>query len=300
MPLAVFPKCFLDALCVTHTMRAEEWIDLAATLDIEGLEFYEGFTPVGDEAALARLRDYAAGAAGLSIPMMCHSPDFTRPDPGERKEEVARQCRTIEATAALGGRYCRVLTGQRRPELDRKRALDWVVECIRDAAACASRHGVTLILENHYKDGYWTYPEFAQDSETFLEVLDRLGDMPHFGVNYDPSNALIAGEDPIALLEAVKHRVVTMHASDRMLQGGTLADLRRIEAEPGTGYANILKHGVIGEGLNDYDRIFSILAEVDFDGWISIEDGDDPVRGMERLRRSVTFVRGKMLEYGVG
>lgn len=300
MPLAVFPKCFLDALCVTHTMRVEEWIDLAATLDIDGLEFYEGFTPVGDEAALVRLREHATGAAGLSIPMMCHSPDFTRPDPGERKEEVARQCRTIEATAALGGRYCRVLTGQHRPELDRERALDWVVECIRDAAACAARHGVTLILENHYKDGYWTYPEFAQDSETFLEVLDRLGDMPHFGVNYDPSNALIAGEDPIALLEAVKHRVVTMHASDRMLEGGTLADLRRIEAEPGMGYAHILKHGVIGEGLNDYDRIFSILAEVGFDGWISIEDGDDPVRGMERLRRSVTFVRGKMLEYGVG
>ena len=124
--------------------------------------------------------------------------------------------------------------------------------------------------------------------------------MPCFGVNYDPSNALIAGEDPIALLEAVKHRVVTMHASDRMLEGGTLADLRRIEAEPGTGYADILKHGVIGEGLNDYDRIFSILAGVGFDGWISIEDGDDPVRGMDRLHRSVTFVRGKMLEYGVG
>ena len=115
---------------------------------------------------------------------------------------------------------------------------------------------MTLILENHYKDGYWNYPEFAQDSETFLEVLDRLGDMPHFGVNYDPSNALIAGEDPIALLEAVKHRVVTMHASDRMLEGGTLADLHRLEAEPGAGYADILKHGVIGEGLNDYDRIF--------------------------------------------
>ncbi len=299
MPLAVFPKCFLDALCVTGAMRVEEWIDLAGTLDVEGLEFYEGFTPVGDQAALVRLRERAF-RAGLAIPMMCCSPDFTRSDPDERKEEVARQCRMLEATAMLGGRYCRVLTGQRRPGLDREHALDRVIECIRDAADCAARHGVTLILENHYKDGYWTYPEFAQDSETFLEVLDRLGDMPHFGVNYDPSNALIAGEDPIALLEAVKHRVVTMHASDRMLEEGTLADLRRIEAEPGTGYADILKHGAIGEGLNDYDRIFSILADMDFDGWISIEDGDDPDQGMERLRRSVTFVRGKMLEYGVG
>ena len=68
MPLAVFPKCFLDAICVTRTMRIEEWIDLAATLDIDGLEFYEGFTPVGDEAALARLREHASEPEGFRFP----------------------------------------------------------------------------------------------------------------------------------------------------------------------------------------------------------------------------------------
>ena len=67
----------------------------------------------------------------------------------------------------------------------------------------------------------------------------------------------------------------------------------------GGGYAPILKHGVIGEGLNDYDRIFSILVEVGFDGWISIEDGDDPAHGMEHLRRSAAFLRRKMREYGL-
>jgi sugar phosphate isomerase/epimerase len=28
------------------------------------------------------------------------------------------------------------------------------------------------------------------------------------------------------------------------------------------------QHGVIGQGLNDYDRIFSILHGVNFRGWI--------------------------------
>lgn len=298
MPLAAFPKCFLDQLCVTYEMRVTEWIDLAADLDVDGLEFYWGFTPYEQPAELARLRDYAADQ-GLEIPMMCFSPDFTKLDPDARAAEVERQKHAVDAANVLGAKYCRVLTGQRRPEIEFERALDWVVDCIRESVRYAAERDVTLILENHYKDAYWNYPEFAQHKAAFLAVLERLGDEPCFGVNYDPSNALIAGEDPIEMLEAVKHRVVTMHASDRYLEGGTMEDLRRIEAKPETGYAGILKHGVVGEGLNDYDRIFSILANVGFTGWVSIEDGDDLKNGMEHLHRSANFLRAKMNEHGL-
>jgi Holliday junction DNA helicase RuvB len=54
-----------------------------------------------------------------------------------------------------------------------------------------------------------------------------------------------------------------------------------------------LQHGVIGEGANDYDRIFAALASAGFDGWVSIEDGEGPTIavGMENLRRSASFLR---------
>jgi sugar phosphate isomerase/epimerase len=133
----------------------------------------------------------------------------------------------------------------------------------------------------------------------FVDLLDRIGKHPNFGVNFDPSNTLIAGEDPIELLEMIKERVVTVHASDRYLEGGTLADLQRFDLNPITGYNNLLKHGVIGRGLNDYDRIFSILSSSGFTGWISIEDGTDPACGMEHLALSATFLRKKMNEYGL-
>jgi sugar phosphate isomerase/epimerase len=150
---------------------------------------------------------------------------------------------------------------------------------------------LTLILENHYKDGYWQHPEFAQKMDVFCELVDRIHS-PHFGVNYDPSNTILAGEDPLELLRRVKHRVVTMHASDRYLAEGTIEDLRR--EEDAVGYARRLKHGVIGRGMNDYDAIFSELAGVGFDGWISIEDGED---GMEQLHESVAFLRGKIAKH---
>ena len=66
-----------------------------------------------------------------------------------------------------------------------------------------------------------------------------------------------------------------------------------------TGYASILKHGVIGRGLNDYDVIFSKLAAVGFKGWVSIEDGDNPDVGMEHLRLSAEFLRMKMKQHGL-
>lgn len=297
MPLAAFPKCYLDLL-VGGEMRLDEWFDVAHDIDVDGVEFYWGITPEDDPKELDRLRS-AAADRGLSIPMMCYSPDFTHPDPDVRREEVEREKRAIEATARLDGSYCRVLSGQRRPEVSREEGLSWVSDCIEELIPYAADHEVTLILENHYKDDYWEHPEFVQQMDDFLSLLDRIDESPWFGVNYDPSNAIIADDDPIELLEAVADRVVTCHASDRYLEGGTIEDLRELEAKDGQGYADILQHGIVGEGMIDYDAVFSILADAGFNGWISIEDGYDAKKGKEHLDRSAQFLREKMAKYGL-
>ncbi|WP_207592943.1 TIM barrel protein [Halomontanus rarus] len=297
MPLAAFPKCYLDDLTADE-MPIDDWLEIAADLGVDGVEFYWGFTPADDPDELDRLREEAR-RRGLEIPMMCYSPDFTRPTEEGRREEIREQRRAIEATARLGGEYCRVLSGQRRPDLPRDEGLSRVADCIRELLPAAEDEGVTLILENHYKDDYWDFPEFAQDMAVFLDLLDRIEEHPNFGVNFDPSNAIIAGDDPIELLDAVKHRVVTMHASDRYLEGGTIEDLREQEVDGSQGYADILQHGVTGEGMIDYDAVFERLAEVDFDGWISIEDGYDAEVGREHLAQSASFLREKMETYDV-
>jgi sugar phosphate isomerase/epimerase len=127
--------------------------------------------------------------------------------------------------------------------------------------------------------------------DVFCELVDSIHS-PHFGVNYDPSNTFLAGEDPLELLRRVKHRVVTMHASDRYLAEGTIDDLRR--EEDSVGYAKRLRHGEIGKGMNDYDAIFRELKSAGFNGWISIEDGVD---GFDQLARSAAFLRTKMQQY---
>src|SRR5205085_2909942 len=76
----------------------------------------------------------------------------------------------------------------------------FAVEGIRRSLEYAGRRGVVLCLENHYKDGAWAWPEFAQAEDVFLEILGRL-DSPQLGVQYDPSNAIVGGYDPVAFLE---------------------------------------------------------------------------------------------------
>jgi sugar phosphate isomerase/epimerase len=271
-------------------MTLFDWIDLAATLGVDGVEMYPGFFESFEPDYLGRLNQHLRDK-NLEAPMMCASPDFTQPDPAARQAEIEKEKHIIDVTAQLGGGYCRVLSGQRREDVSRVEGVAWTVECINTLIPYAAQRNVVLNMENHYKDGYWKYPEFAQHLDVFLEVINQI-DSPWFGVNFDPSNAIICGEDPLEVLAAVKHRVISMHASDRYLLSGTVEDLKKQDGS--IGYAKNLKHGVIGKGLNNYDSIFSTLRREGFDGWISIEDGEN---GMEELRESVRFLRAKIAEH---
>ena len=281
----------MHALCKDGTMKLAEWIDLAGNLNVDGLEWYAGFMEMTDKTNWAVFRSRVE-SYGKTIPMMCCSPDFTHPDKSFRKKEIDKQKDWIDMTFALGGSYCRVLSGQRRPVLSVNEGVKLAADCIWECLPYAAERNIVLVLENHYKDDFWEYPEFAQKTEVFCQLVASI-QHPNFGVNYDPSNAFLAGEDPIELLRKVSHRVVTMHASDRYLKEGTIEDLRADE-DGSTGYARRLSHGEIGKGLNDYDAIFSELKKVGFDGWISIEDG---VEGMEQLERSVLFLRKKLAAF---
>jgi sugar phosphate isomerase/epimerase len=292
--IAVFPKAYLEALS-DRSMDLMTWIEEAGTLGADGLELYPAFLRRLD-AGYLRTVARAAQDRGLAIPMMCASPDFTHPHRMFRRKQRDRMRRMIDVMAEVGPddfRSCRVLSGQRHPEVDRRTGVRYAVECIQELLPYAGERRVHLVMENHYKDGFWTYPEFAQASDVFFEIADQI-ESPWFGINFDPSNAIVAGEDPIVLMDRALPRIRTMHASDRRLADGyTLEDLAN---HTGIGYSQGLVHGVIGRGLIDYDAVFARLRSIQFDGWISIEDG---VNGMDEMRESVNFLRGKVEEYGL-
>jgi sugar phosphate isomerase/epimerase len=296
MPLKIsaFPKCYIDQIAGARTMSVFDWITMARSLDADGLEMYDGFFTSLDDDYLLQVGETIA-AAGFVMPMLCCSPDFTNPNPDERKRAIEREAQMICVAHQLGGpgTVCRVLSGQRYPDVSRQQGLEWVIQCIETVLPVAREYDIILGLENHYKDSFWKYPEFAQQKDVFLELVNAIPERKHFGVQYDPSNAVVAGDDPVELLRAVADRVVSMHASDRYLAEGTTLDELR-QSDGTLGYSANLRHGVTGRGLNDYDSIFRILAEHNYRGWVSIEDGMD---GMEEMAESLAFLRRMSARY---
>ena len=275
-------------------MTVFDWIEQAKTLDADGLEMYEGFFIRLEDSYIDEISSAIRGA-GFEMPMLCCSPDFTHPKAENRERAVNYQREMIRVAHRLGGEgvVCRVLSGQRWPEVSRAAGLEYASNGIKACLPLAKELGVILGIENHYKDGNWLYPEFAQKKDVFVDLLKLIPESDHFGVQYDPSNAVVAGDDPVELLREIVHRVVSMHASDRYLaDGATLDDLKT--AEGSTGYASILKHGVTGKGLNDYPTIFSILRGANYSGWISIEDG---MNGMDEMAESLAFLRKNIDKY---
>lgn len=293
--IAAFPKCFEYQIGLHHTMSVFDWIEIARKeLNVDGLEMYDRFFTTFDRNYLQSVVD-AVGEAGFVIPMFICSPDFTNPDPGERKRAIDYEAQMVEVANQLGGAgtVCRILSGQQRPEVARQQGVEWVVDAIQQIIPVAKEYGVILGMENHYKDSQWRHPEFALKMDIFLEIVNSIEERNYFGVQFDPSNSIVAGDDPLILLNAVKERVVSMHASDRYFKEGS--SIENLTASNGQlGYASHLCHGVIGKGLNDYNKIFSVLAQSGYKGWISIEDG---LNGIHEIQESCFFLRNLSDKY---
>ena len=99
--LAAFPKAFMRPLCKDGTMTLREWVDLAAPLGLDGLEYYSGMLELADPARWADARR-TVEERGLVIPMLCCSPDFSHPDAEFRRVEIEKEKHWIRMAAALG------------------------------------------------------------------------------------------------------------------------------------------------------------------------------------------------------
>src|SRR4051795_1524248 len=95
--LSAFPKCYLEQIAGSRTMTVFDWIEMARSLDADGLEMYEGFFTSLDDSYLDR--DGAAiQPARLGTPMLGCSPDFTNPDADARKRAVDREAELVRVT----------------------------------------------------------------------------------------------------------------------------------------------------------------------------------------------------------
>lgn len=139
-----------------------------------------------------------------------------------------------------------------------------------------------------------TGPETAVTLKGFLDSLHSRG----VRVNFDPANfVMVTGDDPVAAVYTLKDYIVHTHAKDGiMLKKSDPQRVYDFFAEGGIGDVNLeelFREVPLGEGQVDFDRYLRALADVGFDGFLTIERevGENPELD---IRAAVSFLKGKI------
>ncbi len=267
MKLSCLPVSFFADI-LAGRLSVAEWAQMGAELGLDAIDLSILFVPDRSPRTLAALRRQIQDV-GMRVAMVTSYPDFTHPDPAQRARELVVEQEVMDAAAALGASLVRVTAGQAHPETARTEGIAWAIDGLNRLVMSTRGSGVTPVYENHAKPGAWTYTDFSQPPDIFLDIVRGTGDVG-LGINFDIGNASAFATDALALLDQVIGRVVSIHASDTAVQGR-------------------LQHVLVGMGISPYAALFARLARSGWDGWICIEEAS--YRGRDGVAAAVRFVR---------
>lgn len=244
-----------------------EWAHMGALLGLDAIDLSILFIPDRSLKTAVALRSQIE-AEGMQVAMLTTYPDFTHPDPHQRRAELALEREAVAIAAELGAQMVRVTAGQAHPETTQHTGIEWAVEGLSRLSEGNRQSGVTLVYENHAKPGAWTYTDFSQPPEIFLRIVAATADCG-LGINFDTGNASAFAADPGVLLEQVLPRLVSVHAADTAIKG----ELRPV---------------LLGTGITPFPALFSQLKRAGWDGWICMEEASK--QGQAGVEKAALFV----------
>lgn len=256
----------------------EEMIDACAAYGVSGLEVLFEHLNRNDATSIDRLhelRQYAAmrGITPLTV-AASHNP--VQPDPEQRKVELQKLLDAIDMAQAFGAPFVRALGGrwhttssfQEMLEHDGEEppaegytedeGYEWAIAALKEGAEYAGARGVTLVLENHWG--------LTGTADGCVRIHDGVGS-PWLKYVLDTGNFF--------------------HRPDQY------AEMRKFFGDLGVLHAKVYLGGsdLVPEEI-DYEKVASMLAEIDYTGFVSIEfEGkahpkDGIPAGIEQLRKA--------------
>ena len=123
---------------------------------------------------------------------------------------------------------------------------------------------------------------------TLLRLRDAVG------VNFDPSQLLWMGADPLAAIAALGSAIYLVHAKDARLEPQALARDGRIEIRPAEDVKHRARNYVTlghGHGETWWRSFYQALAAIGYDDVLSIEHEDLALPPLEGIVQSVALLR---------
>jgi inosose dehydratase len=221
-------------------------LDEIAAAGFEGVEMFDG-----------SLMEHAAALPGelerrsLSLAGVYSGANLIYPDVLE--DELWRIRRACAAAAPLGAEHFVIGGGAQRAAGATGEDYARLAGALDEVARIARGHGLVPSYHPHMS----TMAESPEQIERVLSATD-IRFCP------DTGHLILGGGDPAALIRRWAQRIDLIHLKDVDIDGGFVP---------------------LGDGVMDVDGVLAAVAEIGFDGWLTVElDGwpGDPAEGARR------------------
>jgi sugar phosphate isomerase/epimerase len=240
-------RTFLEG--AKKSMTLDDFVDLASTYDLEGVEPTSYYFPDPATPAYCRALRRHAFVQGLAISGTAVRNTFTHPSGPQLEREIDHVKRWVDLAAELHAPTIRIFAGDLQKGTSEADARKWCVDAIHRACEYAGTRGVILALENH--GGIVTTPD-----QLLAIVKEVRSDW--FGVNLDTGN--FRGADPYAELARLAPYAVVVQVKTEV---SSTAGGRR-EA--------------------DFARVIQMLRDIKYRGFVVLEyeAKEDPRQAVPR------------------
>jgi sugar phosphate isomerase/epimerase len=209
------------------------------------------------------------GARFLLDPLEKHEPTLVSPNPVARARRIDFLNHAIDIAARLNAGCVSLWSGVVHDGAEQAEAFSRLVESLPAVLAEAQRRRVILAFE----------PEpgmLIATVDGYNDLLDRLADnnvdASNLGLTIDVGHLHCQGELPIAgRIRAAKNRLKNVH----------IEDMR----------AGVHEHLMFGDGEIDFPPVIAALAEIRYDGLLSVELSRHSHEGPEAARCAYNFLR---------
>jgi sugar phosphate isomerase/epimerase len=233
------PDWSLSAILSAAANLGYDGVELRVVSGVLDLWTLPEFKPSSLPATRAVIEDH-----GLVIASIGSSACFHSSKSEDRQRNMDCALRMAEVAAGLGASSIRVFGDHIQPGNDRKQTTEWIADSLTRLAERLKPGKVQVWLETH-----GDFANAADVSEIFAQL-----DCSQIGITWDPANAFEQnGEMPLILSQMSSH-IRHVH----------LKDLARDDQ----GSAHYV---LTGEGEFPFNMMFTSLASIGFDGFVSFE-----------------------------
>lgn len=229
--------------CPEHDLAGV--LALAADIGYDGVELRTGHAHGVDiDASPQQRQTVVRKAAAAGVELCCLATSCRYMPPHELDSALEDTRRHIDLAADLGSPRLRVFGGKFPWSMSRDQAIDRLAEAFSRVADYAQERGVTLCLETHDD---WREPDH-------VAAVMRKVDHPAIGVNWD-------------VIHPGRAAALTHDEAFEILQPW----VRHVHVRDGLAGSGKLQWRSLGEGAYDIQRVFELLINDGYDGYLSGE-----------------------------